>query len=86
MFKSGFGLAVGIRNFQVVLPFADEKRLAVDLGCNLANVLNVAVLHRQDQVSLVQHVTVDLARTVGGEFQPVVLQYFMGGFVHGVTY
>ncbi len=86
MFKSGFGLTVGVRNFQIVLPFADEKRFAMHLGCYLAKVLYMAMLHCQDQVRLVQHVAVDLARTVGGEFQPVVLQYFMGGFVHGVTY
>ncbi len=56
------------------------------LGCDLANVLNVAMLHHQDQVGLVQHVAVDLARAVGRKLQPVVLQYFVGGLVHRVTY
>lgn len=86
MFKSRFGLAVRVWYFQVVLPFADEKRFAMHFGCNLANVLNVAMLHCKDQVGLVQHVAVDLAGAMGWEFQSVVLQYFMGGLVHRVTY
>ena len=86
MFKSGFGLTVGVRNLQIVLPFADEKRFAMHLGCDLAKMLYMAMLHCQDQVRLVQHVAVDLARAVGRKFQSMILQYFMSGFVHGVTY
>lgn len=86
MFKSGFGLTVGVRNLQIVLPLANEKGLAMHFRCYLAKMLNVAMLHCEDEVCLVQDVPVDLASAVGRKLQPVVLQYFMSGLVHGATY
>lgn len=85
MFESGACLPEGIWYFHVIQPFTDEKGLAVYFRSDLAQMLNVMVLHGQDQVRLVEQITVDLTGTVGAMFQAMFNQQFMGQFVHGTA-
>jgi len=85
MFEGRSGLTVWIRYFDVVQPFAHEEGFAVYLGCDLAQVLNVTLLHGKDQVGLMKQLAVDLARPMTEAFQAVFLQDFVGGFVHGIS-
>lgn len=55
-------------------------------GGYLADVLDVALLHGEDEVRLVQHLTIDLPGTVMYVFQPVLVKHLMCGLVHWVAY
>lgn len=86
MFEGGLGLTVWIRDFRVVQPFAYQEGLAVYFWRHLADMLDVALLHGEDEIRLVQHRAINLSSTVGYEFQSVVLQHFMCSFVHRFAY
>ena len=53
---------------------------------DLAQVLDMALLHGQNQVGLVQKFAVDLPGTVARMFQTVFLQHLLSQSVHGVSH
>lgn len=71
MFESRSGLTVWIGYFDVVQPFAHEEGFAVYLRRDLAQVLNVALLHGKDQIRLMKQLAIDLACPMGEACQAV---------------
>lgn len=86
MFKCWPGFPVRIRNFLIVLPFTDKEGFSVHLRCDFTDMLDMATLHRENQVGLAKHIALHLSGSMRSEFQSVVLQNVLGGLVHGVTY
>ena len=50
MHKSGFALTVGVADFAVVLPFAQQEDLSSRFRRDLENTVYVGLLHHQDQI------------------------------------
>ena len=86
MFECGLGLAVGIRDFRIVQPFTQQEGFAMYFGCDLTNVLDMALFHHKDQVCAMQYFAIDLTGTVGRVFHSVVAKHLMCSLVHWVAY
>ncbi|MCY1362507.1 hypothetical protein D9M69_492280 [compost metagenome] len=76
--EGGAALAVGVGDFAVVLPFAEQEGLAACLGGDLGDALQVAFFHHQDQIGLAQQAGCQLAGTMLVRLLAVLLERGQG--------
>ncbi|MCY1409632.1 hypothetical protein D9M71_249870 [compost metagenome] len=83
--EGGAALAVGIGNFAVVLPFAEQEGLAACLRGDLGNALQVAFFHHQDQIGFAQQAGRQLAGTMLVRLFAVLLEGGQGVAFDGLV-
>ncbi|MNL19926.1 hypothetical protein D3C87_1411510 [compost metagenome] len=86
MFEGDLLLAIGVGDFLVVLPLAQQERFALCFRRHLHDAFDVACFHGEDQVSLLQQFAGQLPAFVVRVVAIVFAQDFQRGAVHGFVH
>ena len=86
MFEGDFLLTVGVGNFLVVLPLAQQERLAAYFRSHFDDAVHMAFFHGEDDIGLLQMFASQLPAFMVGEIAAMFAQYCQRGAVHGFVY